>query len=343
VDAAVNQLSILLFILVFTVLVYVVSRQRWAESSIAEVSRKVEELNQNVPVWVEGAVAKTFQSSAGVFESLFAQAITKNSEIIKGAFATSLKELGIQEDLGKLSEASADLKAITSDLKTMFQVKHARAKFGELQLESLLKDIFPSSRLHFQKNIGHGIPDACIVVEDGRYLCIDSKFPLENFRRYGEAENEADKERYWKEFLKDVERHVESIRSKYVGKENTLDFALMFVPSDTIFHHMISENPEIAVDAAKSGVILTSPSVLPAYLSLVSARIQALEISKRAEEIQRKLGEMGSYIDELGRNLDTLFGHVGRASNKISDVRSSFENLKGYYSSVCRLEEVEGR
>ena len=70
-----------------------------------------------------------------------------------------------------LSEASADLKAITSDLKTMFQVKHDRAKFGELQLESLLKDISPLNRLHFQKNIGHGIPDACIAVENGRYLC----------------------------------------------------------------------------------------------------------------------------------------------------------------------------
>lgn len=336
-----NQFTVLIFILTACLLIYVILRQRSAENRIDEVSRKFEELNRNLPEWVEGAVARTFQSSAGVFESLFTSAITKNSEVIKGAFATSLKELGIQEDLGKLSEASADLKAITSDLKTMFQVKHARAKFGELQLESLLKDIFPLNRLHFQKNIGHGIPDACIAVEDGRYLCIDSKFPLENFRKYSEAESEAEKEKYWKEFLKDVRRHVESIRSKYVGKENTLDFALMFVPSDTIFYHLVSEEPDIAVEAAKSGVILTSPSMLPAYLSLVSARIQALEISKRAEEIQRKMGEMGGYIDELGRNLETLFGHVNRASNKISDVRSSFDNLRSFYSSVCRFEEVE--
>ncbi|WP_456371204.1 DNA recombination protein RmuC [Geoglobus sp.] len=333
--------DVALLITVLAVLVYVILRQRSAESRIEEIGRKFEDMNRSLPEWVEGAVAKTFQNSAGVLESLFASAITKNSEVIKGAFATSLKELGIQEDLGKLSEASADLRAITSDLKTMFQVKHSRAKFGELQLESLLKDIFPQNRLNFQKNIGHGIPDACIAVEEGRYLCIDSKFPLENFRKYSEAESEAEKEKYWKEFVKDVKRHVDSIRSKYVGKGNTLDFALMFVPSDTIFYHLVSEEPDVAVEAAKSGVILTSPSTLPAYLSLVSARIQAQEISKRTEEIQRKLSEMGHYIENLEENLEILFRHVGNASKKASDVRTSFSNLKSFYSSVCTFEEVE--
>lgn len=330
---------VLVINLILIAILFFIYRKHGAE--LEGLEKRFQEMSLNIPSVVEGAVARTFQSSASVFESLFASAITKNSEVIKGAFATSLKELGIQEDLGKLSEASSDLKAITSDLKSMFQVKYARAKFGELQLETLLKDIFPRNRIMFQKNIGVGIPDACILVEDGKFLCIDSKFPLENFRKYNEAESETEKGKYWREFLKDVRGHVESIRSKYVGKENTLDFALMFVPSDTTFYHLVSEEPDVAVEAAKSGVILTSPSTLPAYLSLISARIRAVEISKRAEEIQRKLGEMGSYIDELGRNLETLFGHVSRASNKISDVRSSFGNLRSFYLSVCRFEEVK--
>jgi DNA recombination protein RmuC len=332
-----TDLLLIIFGALFLLVLYIVFRQR---SAISELNSKISDMNNSIPMWIEGAVAKSFQSSAGVFESVFSSAISKNVDVIKGAFATSLKELGIQEDLGKLKEASADLKAITSDLKTMFQVKHARAKFGELQLENLLKDMFPASRVMFQRNIGAGIPDACILVEDGKYLCIDSKFPLENFRRYSEAENDEDKENYWKDFVKDVEKHVEDIRRKYVGRENTLDFALMFVPSDTIYYHLVSENPDIVVEAAKSGVILTSPSVLPAYLSLISARIQAMEISRRAEEIQRKLNGMGNYIEDLGSKLETLFRHIGNASNRISDVRTSFDNLKGYYTSVCRLEEV---
>ncbi len=328
-------LALGIFLVIALILIY---RQR---GEINALSRKLEELNGSIPLLVENSISKTFTEFSGVFESIFSSAISKNTDVIKGAFATSLKELGIQEDLGKLSEASSDLKAITSDLKTMFQVKHSRAKFGELQLESLLKDIFPTNRIMFQKNIGIGIPDACVLVEDGKYLCIDSKFPLENFKKYAEAENEAEKRQYWNGFVKDLRRHVDDIRSKYVGKENTLDFALMFVPSDTIFYHIISEEPDLAVDASKAGVVLTSPSVLPAYLSLISARIQAQEISRRADEIQRKLGKMGEHIDNLEENLETLFRHVGNASKKASDVRTSFGNLKSFYSSVCSFEEVE--
>ncbi len=340
-DVAVNQLSVLLFILVFVILLYIISRQRRAERSIAEVSRRVEELNQNVPVWVEGAVSKTFQNSAGVFESIFSSAITKNVEVIKGAFSTSLKELGIQEDVGMLKEASTDLKGLTNDLKSMFQVRHARAKFGELQLETILKDVFPVNRLQFQKNIGIGIPDACILVEDSKYLCIDSKFPLENFRRYSEAESGEEKRKLWNAFLNDVWRHVEEIRSKYVGKDNTLDFAFMFVPSDAIFHHLVSESPEVAVEASKAGVILASPSVLPAYLSLISARIKAEEISRRADEIQRKIEVLGNYISDVDSKFETLFKHVSNAYNNLPKVQQSMTSLKGYYSTIARLEEAE--
>ena len=336
------MIELLIFLLFFVLLVAIYLIHRRQREEIAVLREKFNDVSQNIPAIVEGAVSRTFQSSASVFESLFASALTKNSEVIKGAFATSLKELGIQEDLGKLSEASADLKTLTSDLKSMFQVKQSRARFGEMQLENLLKDIFPANRIMFQKNIGVGTPDACILVEDGKFLCIDSKFPLENFRRYSEADSEAEKRQHWNSFVRDLKKHVEDIRSKYVGKENTLDFALMFVPSDTIFYHVISEEPDLAVEASKAGVILSSPSVLPAYLSLISARIRAQEISRRAEEIQRKLGKMGHYIENLENDLETLFRHVGNASKKASDVRTSFSDLKSYYSSICRFEEVEG-
>ena len=332
----------IVFILMFFVLlavIYIIYRRQREE--IAVLREKFSDVSQNIPAIVEGAVSKTFQSSAGVLESLFASALTKNSEVIKGAFATSLKELGIQEDLGKLSEASADLKALTSDLKSMFQVKQSRARFGEIQLETLLKDIFQPNRIMFQKNIGAGTPDACILVEDGKFLCVDSKFPLENFRRYSEADGEAEKRHHWNSFIKDLRKHVEDIRNRYVGRENTLDFAIMFVPSDTIFYHVISEEPELVVEASKSGVILSSPSVLPAYLSLISARIRAQEISRRAEEIQRKLGEMERYIENLENDLETLYKHIGNASKKASDVKTSFSNLRSYYSAICRFEGVE--
>jgi DNA recombination protein RmuC len=161
---------------------------------------------------------------------------------------------------------------------------------------------------------------------------------LENFKKYNEAENADEKERYWREFLKDVRRHAEAIRDKYVGKENTADFAFMFVPSDALFYQIVSEASDIAVEASKAGVILASPSVLPAYLNLVSARIRAEEISEKAEEIQRKMNTFGNYLEDLGSKLATLFKHVNNASSNVPKVQQSFDRLNAYYSSVRSLE-----
>ncbi|MEM1671811.1 MAG: DNA recombination protein RmuC [Archaeoglobaceae archaeon] len=308
-----------------------------------ELNKRLTNLEKSVQQMVENSVVRTIQNSASIFESLFASALAKNTEAIKGAFATSLKELGIQEDMGKLREASNDLKNITSDLKSMFEIKSSRAKFGELQLENLLRDLFPVQRLKFQENIGSGIPDACVLVEENRFLCIDSKFPLENFRKFCEAEKAEDKDKLWKMFLNDLERHVESIRSKYVGKENTLDFAFMFIPSDAIYYRIISESPEIAVEASKAGVILTSPSILPAYLNLISAKIRAEEISKSVERIQKSMDELGRHLEDFEGNLETLLRHVTNASNNVPKVQKSFNNLRAFYSNLSSLRDLEER
>ncbi|MEM0203816.1 MAG: DNA recombination protein RmuC [Archaeoglobaceae archaeon] len=307
-------------------------------SRVKELGEKLNSLETNLQQMVENSIMRTIQSSTGIFENLFASSLSRNTEIIKGAFATSLKELGIQEDLGKLKEASKDLKSITSDLKSMFEVKSSRAKFGELQLENLLKDIFPPQRLRFRENIGNGVPDACVLVEENRFLCIDSKFPLENFKKFCESERAEEKEKFWNMFLSDVRKHIEAIKSKYVGKDNTMDFTFMFIPSDAIYYKIVSESPEIAVEASKEGVILTSPSILPAFLSLISAKIRAEEISKSAEEIRKKIDELGHYLGGLEEKLDTLIRHINNASNNVPKVQQAFNSLKAFYSSLRDLE-----
>jgi DNA recombination protein RmuC len=223
----------------------------------------------------------------------------------------------------------------------MFEIKQSRARFGELQLEMLLRDIFPSNRLAFQHNIpGTGTPDACIIVENGKHLCIDSKFPLENFRKYANAVGD-EKRKYWDAFTKDIKRHIEDIRRKYVGRENTVDFAFLFVPSDTIYYHLISEAPEVAVEASKAGVILASPTVLPAYLNLISTKIKAEEISERADEIQEKINGMIKYIEDLESRLNTATRHINNAYNSIGKARQSFERMKTYFKTISNLESKQ--
>ena len=337
IEYAVVALGLALAILIF----FVNKRIDKHSSQLEELNQKIDQIKENLPQTVEFSVLKTIQSNSNVFENAVTSALAQNTEIIKGAFATSLKELGIQEDLGAIKNAAGDLKKVTSDLKSMFEVTPTRGKFGELQLESILRDIFPPQKFRIRENIGTGVPDACIIIDENKYLCIDSKFPLDNFRKYIEAEDPREKERYWKDFLNNVATHVQEIKNKYIGKENTMDFAFMFIPSDRVYYNLVSEAPEFVSDAAKAGVIMTSPSLLPAHLSLVLTKIQAEEISKRANEVQRKIYHLGTHIERLERALDTLFRHIRNSNNKIPEVERALDDLKLYYTSLSRFELEE--
>jgi DNA recombination protein RmuC len=316
---AIDPFSLLIFILLLIVIALLLKRG-------------------NITREVEGAVVRSLQNSSGMFEAVFSSAISKNVNTLEGAFAKSMKQLGLQEDMGVLKNTTRELKDLTTDLKTMFAVKHQRARFGELQLEGLLKDLFPHTRLKFQHNIpGCGTPDACIMVDETHYLCIDSKFPLENLKRYGEARGE-EKDQYWDAFLRDVYRHIDDVRKKYVSRGNTLDFAFMFVPSDLIYFKIASESSEVLVEAAKSGVIMVSPSILPAYLSLVSAKIKAEEISEKAEEIQNKIDGMSKHMEELDTALERAYRQIGHANTNMGRAMNAFQNMKNYFSSITSLK-----
>ncbi|MCD6155255.1 MAG: DNA recombination protein RmuC [Candidatus Verstraetearchaeota archaeon] len=332
------EYAIVVLVLAFAILIFFVNKH---SSQLAKLNQKIDQIEENLPQTVEFSVMKTIQNSSGIFQNAVTSALSQNTDIIKGAFATSLKELGIQEDLGAIKNAAGDLKNVTSDLKSMFEVTTTRGRFGELQLESILGDIFPPQKFRIRESIGTEVPDAYIIIDENKYLCIDSKFPLDNFKRYLEAEDPGKKERYWKDFLRNVGAHVGEIKNKYVGKENTMDFAFMFIPSDRVYYTLVSEAPEFVSDAAKSGVIMTSPSLLPAHLSLVLTKIQAEEISKRANEVQRKIQHLGTHIENLERTLNILFRHVRNSSNKIPDVERALDDLKLYYNSLSRFELEE--
>ena len=118
-------------VLAFAILIFFVNKH---SSQLAKLNQKIDQIEENLPQTVEFSVMKTIQNSSGIFQNAVTSALSQNTDIIKGAFATSLKELGIQEDLGAIKNAAGDLKNVTSDLKSMFEVTTTRGRFGELQL-----------------------------------------------------------------------------------------------------------------------------------------------------------------------------------------------------------------
>jgi len=267
--------------------------------------------------------------------------ISVDEEAVKGAIATCWKELGVDQDIGAIKERANDIQNATQSLENLFRVTRGRGEYGEFQLEQILKDILPSQYVHIRKRIPQigKIPDAHIVTPQ-RILCIDSKFPLDNYRKMLEATEETEKEKFSANFRNDVEGHIEKIKTDYVKpEEGTTPFAFGFIPSEAVYQYLTECEMTLVAEAAAEGVLLVSPATLAINLNLLSVGLKATEISEKAEQIQKNLGKLSTSLGEVEDSWSTLYGHIRNAYNKAGEVNEKHSRLKVTFEQITETEE----
>ena len=260
---------------------------------------------------------------------------------IKDAFATCWKELGIDQDIGAIKEKAQDITRAAQSLQDLFKVTRGRGEYGEFQLEQILKDLLPPQYVHIRERIPRigKIPDAHISTPQG-ILCIDSKFPLENYRRMIETADPTQKENYKVAFRRDVQEQIDKIKEDYVKpEEGTTPFAFGFIPSEAVYQYLTECETELVAKAAKEGVLLVSPATLAVNLNLLSIGLKAVEISEKAEEIQKNLKGLGSALRELEDVWNTLYSHIKNSYNKAGEVNNKYTNLKLAFQKIAETRE----
>ncbi len=273
-------------------------------------------------------------------ETALRASFAQSSETFKGAFATSIKELGLIEDMGSIKSTAQQILDSASSLQTLFQVKRGRAQFAEFHLEELLRDVFPSGRLGIRKRLpGIGIPDASLDTPEG-IVCIDAKFPLDNYRRMVEAQDERQRRQHAKRFAADVRRHVDKIADDYVKpEEGGVPFALGFIPAEAVYHYLAESEGGLLRDAASRGVTVVSPSTLVASLNLLGASLRAQEIAEKAKDIEDRLRRLERGFEEFEGDWKTLRTHLNNAYGRMVDADKSYGNLRRAFRRVVRLED----
>jgi DNA recombination protein RmuC len=266
---------------------------------------------------------------------------TLDPEAIKGAIATSWKELGVDKDIGSIKEKAADIQTAAQDLQTLFKVTRGRGEYGEFQLEQILKDLLPTQYVHIRERIAQTgkIPDAHIITPKG-IVCIDSKFPLDNYREMLGASDDLQKQTFGTSFCKDVEGHINKIKIDYVKpEEGTTPFAFGFIPSEAVYQYLTECHPTLVADAAKDGVLLVSPATLAINLNLLTMGLRATEIAENAQQIQNNLTKLSKSLDEVQEAWGTLYGHITKTYNKASEVNDKQNRLKTNFERITEKKE----
>jgi DNA recombination protein RmuC len=253
----------------------------------------------------------------------------------------------VREKMGRVFQASERIERLAGDmtrLEDLLKPPKIRGNLGETFLEQALSEALPPGSWEMR----HVFPDRTIVDAviylGERLVPVDSKFPLENFRRAREAPEEADRKRARREFGGDVRRHVDAIREKYIRPfDGTFDFALMYVPAEAVYCEIASDDDGICLAdyATERRVIPVSPRLLYTYLATVAMGLRGMELQKSARDILDRLSELEKEWGRVEAPFQTLGSHIRNAQGKYEETSRALERFGGRLSGIARRGDSE--
>lgn len=229
----------------------------------------------------------------------------------------------LKKETGAFSEIGRSMK----DLQDYLRSPKLRGNIGEAVLADLISQIFPKSSYALQYAFKSGEKVDAIVKTDAGILPIDSKFPLENFQKIYTEQNPELVASHKRAFIRDVRTHVKAISSKYISPgEGTLDFALMYIPSESVYYEIVQAD-DVMDYARASRVYPVSPSTLYAALQTILLSFEGRRIEERAKEVFTLLRSIQKDYSKVSDSFSTLGTHLTNAYNKYSEVGSSVNQL----------------
>jgi DNA recombination protein RmuC len=312
----------------------------------AQSTGQMATIGQSVSQRLE-SVTKALQD--GVSNS--AQIATQGQTAIADELKNTREQIGhIQKQLGEFQELGRGISSATKSLEGILGGAKTRGLLGEVALERLLEDSLPSSQYATQYRFSSGeAADAVIFLRDKKLVAVDSKFPLDAFRRIS-AEGEEAK----RAFATAVKGHADSIAKKYiVPNEGTLDLALMFVPSETVYYEMLMtlDSKGEALDSYCRGknIIAVSPNTLYAHLCVIHLGLRGMQIEENAKRIsaglsgiQKNMATFTDVFEKLGTHLKNAQQSYGEADKRLEKTQNTLDSLVGTSAADGSLENGQG-
>jgi DNA recombination protein RmuC len=251
----------------------------------------------------------------------------------------------IHERLGKMDEATAQVLERAKDLAKLEQALRppkARGGFGELLLGNLLRDRLPAHAYELQYTFANGERvDAVIRVD--KLVPVDAKFPLDNFHRYVEAETDEARAGFEKAFQRDLKGHVDAIAEKYIRPaENTYDFALMYLPSESVYYELVcGRTGALLAYAHEKRIFPVSPTTLTAQLQVIALGLKGLQIEQHAYEVMAYCAALQKDFGRFKEDFDLVGTHLGRAQSKFAEADRRLDRFDAKLSEAAD-RQVEG-
>ena len=254
--------------------------------------------------------------------------------------------------LTRIDEAQKKIDGLGNEIVSLESIltdKKSRGIFGEVNLYHILSSIFgeKNDRIYqIQYKLSNEMIADAIVFgpEPLGTICIDSKFPLENYRRLVEKGlSSSERELRSKVFESDVKKHIDAIASKYIIQKETTNQAIMFLPAEAIFAEINAYHPSIIKYAASKKVWITSPTTLMSLLTIIQSVLMGLERDKYTSVIHEELNKLGIEFGRYKERWDKLSRSIQTVSNDVENIHKTTEKITKRFDSInnVKIEEKE--
>jgi len=248
----------------------------------------------------------------------------------------------ILERLSKIDEAQKKIDSLSSDIVSLQSVltdKKTRGIFGETNLNYILDSVFGKNDKIYQTqySLGNGfISDAILFApEPLGTICIDSKFPLENYRRMTDRElSLSERDAATKLFKADVKKHIDAIKGKYIVPGVTSSEAIMFLPAEAIFAEINAYHPDLVKYSYQNKVWICGPTTLMSTLTIISMILKNMERDKYAKVIHDELNKLGIEFDRYKERWDKLSRSIDTVSKDVKDIHTTTEKITKRFDAI---------
>jgi DNA recombination protein RmuC len=313
----------------FVVVIAILGRQLRDLKNASANDRTAEMLNQNI----QGMNHRLDETTKSLNERL-----DKAASYIATSMSAVTKTMGdVGRELGGIQEIGQNLKRF----QEILNAPKLRGNLGEQILGDSLAQMFPREHFVLQYKFRGGETVDAIVKTEGGLIPIDSKFPLEAWRRSEQEEEEKASEQAMREFRRAVKKHIDDIRKRYIlPEEGTVDFAVMYVPSEALYYDVVLASEELMEYAHRQKVLLVAPNAFFQFLRVVLMGLERGRIAKEAMRVWEHLKGLQQDLSTFSDQLGLVDRHLTNAKNAMDTTQTKFAKLHARVEQVESLEPV---
>lgn len=254
----------------------------------------------------------------------------------------------VMTNLTILTESSKSLKTVEDKIKDLNNVflnsNKTRGNLGEYVLGKLLSDLYGETQELWTEQ--YKLPDGNIVDaliktgDDKEDIAIDSKFPLTNYNNFIKAEDKFAKDKFLKEFKRDLKTKVEEV-AKYINKKNEISSAIMFIPSEDIFTFIYGEfQDDVITFALNKKVWITSPTTLSSILFVLDKHIKETKFNKNLEVIQTNLLKIKTDFDNWIKRWDIFKKDLTKMNTDVDNLDTTHKKITKKYEIIYKNQKL---